>query len=304
MKIIKPVEITRAMITSCSLAEDATPAWTAGTYAVGDERHVVATGRVYRCATAGASATSPELDQANWKDMRPTNKMAPFDIYTNTQAEDTTADITYTIKARFVRDIALFGTDGGTYTVTVKDAPGGAVIDTRTGTLMTHDGGWWNYLFSRRYRVRQVIISGLPIRPNAEITITISAGSGSRRALGMVVFGHMRTLFGSGKWGGTRYGATASPVTYSYIKTEEDGSTVIVRRHKATNIRARVTLPRDQADKAVQLLQGVLDVPVAVIASEIKGYSGLTTFGLIESSPVSYDSAVLANIDINVKGII
>ena len=32
--------------------EDPTPAWTAGTYAVGDERHVVATHRVYKCAVA------------------------------------------------------------------------------------------------------------------------------------------------------------------------------------------------------------------------------------------------------------
>lgn len=304
MNIIQPIEITPAMITACSLAEDPTAAWTSGTYAIGDERHVAATHRVYRCAVAGSRTISPDLDPTNWKDMRPTNKMAPFDIYTSTQAIDDTADISYTINTRFCRDMALYGLEGSSYTVTVKDAAGGTVIDTRTGPLKTHDGGWWSYLFGDRYFVRQVILSNLPMRPAAEITITVSAGTGARRAVGMIVLGNMRQLFGTGDWGGTEYGATAEPVTFSYIKTEDDGTTSIVRRHKATNIRASVMLPRNQADKAVQLLQGVLDIPVAVIATEAPGYAGLTTFGLIESSPVSYDSNNIARIDFNVKGII
>jgi hypothetical protein len=47
-----------------------------------------------------------------------------------------------------------------------------------------------------------------------------------------------------------------------------------------------------------------LDVPVAVIASEKAGYRRLSTFGLLSSSPVSYDSFNTANLSLSVKGLV
>ena len=250
----------------------------------------------------GYAQHSPNLDPVNWKDMRPTNKMAPFDIYTSTQATST-SDITYTINARFCKELALFGLVGSNYTVVVKEYTGGATLETRTGTLREHPSGWWGYLFGTRFEVRQLILEDLPMRPNAEITVTISAGGVNPRALGMLVLGNKKSLTGVGDFGGTRLGATVDPVTYSFIKTDEDGSTTIVRRHKATNLRAEVVLPRDQVDLVVQTLQQVLDTPVAVFASGRAGRS-LSTFGLIQTSPVAYDSISTATINLDVKGII
>lgn len=92
MNFINPITVTAAMIgAGTTLSEDSTTAWAAYTAAVGDYRHVVSTHRVYRCAVAGASATSPELDPTVWVDTRPTNKWAPFDIYTSTAATGTTS---------------------------------------------------------------------------------------------------------------------------------------------------------------------------------------------------------------------
>ncbi len=304
MNFISPITITSTLITSCTLSEDPTAAWTSATYSVGDERHVVATHRVYKCAVAGSRTVSPELDPTNWVDMRPTNKMAPFDIYTSTAATSTTTDITYVFTARFCDSIALYGLEGSTYTISVKDIAGGSVIYTATGPLKTHAKGWFGYLFGVRTNVTRLIFTGIPIHPTAEMTVTISAGSGATRSVGMIVAGVVKALAGGGEWGGAQYGSSAEPVTYSYINTETDGTTMIVRRHKATNLNCKVSMPQRMADQAVESLQSVLDIPCAWFATSINGYDGLNTFGLAASSPVSYDNAGIASIDVNIKGLI
>lgn len=304
MNILKPIPISSALIgTGCTLTEDPTTVWVSGTYAIGDERHLFTTHRVYRCAIAGSSTISPELDPTRWVDMRPTNKMAPFDIYTSTQATSTSIDITYPITARFCNALAIYGLVGATYTITVKDVAGGTVLWTRSGTLKKHGAGWYSYFFGARSLVTKLAFFDLPIRPAAEVTITISAGTSETRAIGLIALGKLKPLVG-GFIGGTQYGATAEPVSYSYIKTEDDGTTTIVRRHSGTNLRCKVFVEHAQADAALALLQEVLDTPVAWIASDLEDYSGLSTFGIASSSPVQYDGPGHAYIDINVKGLV
>jgi len=304
MNILQPIEITSAMIgAGCTLSEDPTSAWVSGTtYAVGDERHVVAKHRVYKNATAGASSISPELDPTRWVDMRPTNKFAPFDTYVSTKATSTSVDITYPITAKFVNSIALYGLVGSSYVITVKDAVGGSVIWSRSGVLKKHGKGWFNYFFGTRSQVTQLVFFDVPMRPAAEITITISASGSNTRSIGVIALGKRRNLAGAFE-GGTESGATAEPISNSYIKRESDGTTTIVRRHSGTDLRCRVFIDQQQADIALGILQDALDIPVACIVTDTEGYSGLSAFGLISSGPVQY-ATPHAYIDVNVKGMI
>jgi len=304
MNIIKPITITSAMIgAGTSMAEDPTAAWVSvATYSVGDLRHVVATHRVYKCAVAGVSSISPELAPTVWVDMRPTNKWAPFDIYTSTAATATTS-LTYVLTPGYFNAIALYGLTGAQYSLTVKDAAGGSVIYTKSGYLYGDPIGWYEYLFGGVKPVTKLLFTNIPIRPASEITLTISASTGQPVGVGMIVCGDYTSLAGSGDWGGPEYGASAEPVTYSYIKTEDDGTTSIVRRHAATNLRVTIAMPRDEADAVLQSMQEVLDVPVAWIATDVPGYSGLSAFG-IGSGAMSYDSFGVATFVINVKGLI
>ena len=75
--------------------------------------------------------------------------------------------------------------------------------------------------------------------------------------------------------GGTRTGATAEPKTFSFIRTNEDGTVEIVRRGSATDLRAKVIMPAAQASRAVSIVQQVLDVPVSIIATTAEGYDYL-----------------------------
>ena len=309
MNIIIPTPVTDAMIgAGTSIAEPSASetAWASATaYAVGDVRIRATTHRKYKCAVAHTSADTPvpEDDPTRWLDIGPTDRWAPFDRYTNTRASTLTS-LTYVLNPGYVNALALYGLIGAQYSITIKDAPAGATIYSKTGFLAQDPHGWYEYLFVAQPAVEKLVLHNLPIRPAAETTIAVTAATGQPVGVGMIVVGDFAPLVGdTAEFGGVQYGASAEPVTYSYINTDEYGTTTIVRRHAATNMRCTVMMPRQFADAALQRLQSVLDQPDACIATTSKGYDGLNVFGLISSSPVSYDSFNIASIDINVKGL-
>lgn len=313
MNVIIPIQITAAMILAgTSIAEPSAAetaaghtAWAAATaYAVGDVRLRAETHRKYRCAVAhtSGSAEYPEVTPTKWVDIGPTDRHAPFDTYTSTAAATVTS-LTYVLKPGYFNSLALYGLQGANYAITVKDAPGGSVIFSATGFLSEDPVDWYEYLFVAPVVRNKLVFTDIPIRPEAELTITITAATGVAVAVGMIVCGDYTPLIGTAAWGGTKWGASAEPVTYSYIKTNEDGSTTIVRRHAATNLRVTVSMPRAQMDAAISTVQRVLDVPVAWIATDMAGFAGLNTFGL-GSSQGTYDNYGIAQMSISVKGFI
>lgn len=302
MNILIPVTVTEAMLTSCTLAEDATAAWTSGTYAVGDERHVVATHRVYRCAVAGTSSITPQSDPTRWVDMRPTNKWAPFDWYTTTAATGTTS-FSYALLPGFVNAITAYGLVGNELTATLKDAPGGTVLATRTVSLYEQAMGLYELAFVPLRQVDRVAITDLPLAPGGELTVTVSGGTGDPVALGMLNLGDYRPLIGGAVWGGTENGAAAEPKSYSYIATLDDGTVQIKRRGAATDLAGTVAMPADQAEYAAATVRRVLDVPVSCVATNRTGYAYLNTFGLISGRVVA-ESSASARFQFSVKGFI
>lgn len=311
MNIIEPLEITDAMFGGgTTIAEpDASVgevAWSNASvaYTVGQEVIRSTTHRVYRCAVAHTSAASPlpENDPTRWVDVGPTNRWAPFDEYTSTPAT-ATASLTFVLTPGFFNALALYGINGTAYSITIKDEPGGTVIFSDSGDLYEPSVGWYEYLFTPLRPLTRLIYNDLPIRPNAELTVTITAGVGVEVGLGMLVLGDFVPLLGAGTFGGTQHGSVAEPISYSYINMAADGTATIVRRHSATNLRARVIVPSSETNYALNQIQRVLDIPVAWIATTDAKYSGLSTFGL-GSATVSYEGPEHSVIDLLVKGLI
>lgn len=301
--------MTDAALLSSSLAEDPTPAWVTGTtYSSGggDEVHRVGTHRVYKDAAGGVSNTAPELDATRWKNMRPTNKWAPFDEYTGTAAQDTTADLVYTFTGRFCNALHLRGLVGAGIVVSVKDAPAGTQIfrypATGVAQLKKAALGYWDYAYGDRRQRTVLSLFDLPIRSNAEITVTISAASGQKRALGLLVCGKLRNLIGRG-WGGVEQDAEANPKTYTQRvpSPSGDGTYTTVVRGSSTDLSLTLHFPRANADACVDQLKDLMTRPVAVIATRVPGFDGLSGFGFITRSPVRYRN-VDASCTLSVEG--
>lgn len=313
MNILAPIKITAAMIgAGTSVAEpsaretaEGITAWANTTYALGDRR--ISDHRVFECVAAIASPTgkTPENDATHWLDAGPSDRWAPFDYYTTTQALDVTS-MTYVLSPGYFNGLSLYGLAGTAIVVSVKDAPGGSQIYryplVGTASLNEPPMGWYDYLFGKRRTRSKLVLTGIPIRSTAEITVTVTNASGQPVGIGMINAGDFRPLIGDADWGGTLSGVTAEPITYSYMQTDEYGKTKIVQRHSATNLRLKVAMPRANADAALASVQEVLDVPVSWVATEAQGFDGLNAFGL-GSASANYTFGI-AEFDINVKGLI
>lgn len=307
MYILIPIEVTSSMVAAgTSIAEPAASetAWVSGgTYAIGDLRIRTTTHKVYSCVQASTGRTQlPENDPTYWLEKGPTLRWAPFDYYTNTTASSATS-LTYVLTPGYFSAISMYGISGANISVTIKDAPGGTVIYSYSSSLYSDPLNWWEYLFVTPDTKTKLVLHDLPVRPNAELTITIT--SSDTVSLGMLTIGHLYPLHGdsAGSWGGTQNGVKAEPISYSYVKVNQDGTTSIVRRSSATGLQATIMLGKDEADNAVQLIQQVLDTPVSWISSLSPGYDGLNVFGL-GSASLSYESPIHATIQLQVKGMI
>ncbi|HYF17687.1 MAG TPA: hypothetical protein VEA40_07430, partial [Ramlibacter sp.] len=295
MNVLIPLTITEAMLaTGTTIAEpDLTlgeSLWvSAGTYAVGDLKVRTTTHKVYECVQAHTGRSQlPENDTAYWLEKSPTNRHAPFDIYTSTQAQALTS-LTYVVRpGTFYNAVGLWGVDGANWSMTFKDAPGGSIFRTESGSLVENAGGMYEYMFPGAWRTKnKVLVKDIEPYPDAEVTVTISAATGNTVKLGVLAIGDLRPL--AENRGGTTYGAIAEPVDYSYQKTEEDGTVTIKRRRSATDLRVRVELAAEDRDSALASLQEVLSVPCGWIATTAEGYDGLSTFGT-GSGPLAYEA--------------
>lgn len=309
MNVLVPITLLDAMLSSSSIAEpDASETvWNAATsYTVGQRVIRTTTHRVYENLIAGVNATLPEVATTEatprWLDYEPTNRWAAFDGIVNTASESTTS-LTFVLLPGFFNAVAMYGLEGATVDVSIKDEPGGTVVYTYSGSLLEPPLDYYDYYFGALRPLSKLVVRDLVPYANPELTITITAAAAAPVAVGMIAIGDLRQLIVSDGIGGTLTGATAEPVTYSYINTDTFGRTTIRRRHSATDMRVRVMLPKEDSDAALATVQEVLDVPAAWIATDVSGYAGLNVFGL-GSGSLSYEGPNHSIFSINVKGFI
>lgn len=306
--ILVPITMTDAMVTSSTAAEPAASgeaAWAAGTnYAIGDEAILVSTHRVYTNLLGGINSTSPELaltgETPRWHDTRPTNKWAAFDGQIDSQSELVTP-LTYVLRPGMLNAIAMYGMDGADISVSIKDAPAGAVVYTYSGSLLEPPIDHYDYYFGRIRGLTKLLLRDLVPYADPEVTITITAGAGVTVKAGMIAFGDLRSLVTVEGTGGTLYGGKAKPITNSYIGKDAYGNFRIVRRSSATDMDITVKVDIADADGALVTIQEVLDIPVALIGTDETNFAGLNVFGLI-AGDVDYQGETHAVIQISVTG--
>ncbi len=275
------------LLAGTTLAEDPTPAWAAGTHAVGYECHLVATHRVYKRTSAAASTAAPNVE-AGWQDMRPTNKWAPFDIYTDTAATSTSADITYVLHTRFCNALMLRGLAGKELDLKIEKTAGGTVLlPTRTYRLQRASRGYWDYAFGTRQPVTALNLTDLPISANAVMTITVRADGTNKRAIGLINRGKLVALHGSGvRFGGTLADPEATPKTYTFRRTRDDGTQEWVPRASAKDLQCDVLMERAQAGPALQQIEGLLKRPVGWLMGLGPHMTEFSAFGFVTKGPV------------------
>lgn len=301
--ILVPMEITDPMFFSSTIAEPA-PSETlwvsAAAYALGERRIRTTTHRVYSATAAHSGRTTlPELDFDFWNDEGPTLKWAALDGTESTPSRVVTP-LTMVLRPGFFNALAIYGLDGALIDITIKESPAGPLFFSTSVDLQEVPLDEYDWCFGRIKPLTRVVELNLLPFPEAELTISITAGTGVTVGVGEIVLGDFRQLIGDAPHGGAKHGASAEPVSKSYIE-EKLGRVKIVKRHSATDLRMQVHMPRMSADYALATIQEVLDVPCSLIATDVPGYGGLSGFGLV-TGPLSYDSPATATFNLSFKG--
>ena len=230
MKIVRPVTITDAVLTSSSVTEPET-LWSGATtyglsaavYRVIDNVHQrfvsLQAGNLNRVPEAATSSTW-------WQATGATNRWACFD--------ETVGSLT-TRASSIAMTLALPGTEradtlylaglaAATCRVQVTDPLAGAVFD-RTVSL-TDPGGvtdWYAYFLEPVRRDTELVITDLPPGAGSTLTLTLT-DTGATVALGVVVAGFSQDI------GGTRWGAQLGIRDYSVKADDAFGNQYVLER--------------------------------------------------------------------------
>lgn len=310
--VLAPIAITPAMITSMTAAgvampEDTHPAWSAANFAVGDRVYKASTHRVYEAAQVMTSAApkDPETpanrfnaagEVTYWIDAGPTNKYAMFDSVVSTPTVGA-SPLVITLTPGYMNGFALFGLDGDSLAVTVKDAPGGTVIYSHSVPLEgSAPADYYEYFFDRFKPQTQFIATGIDPYNAAEITLTLTKGSGNAQ-IGMFAIGDMRPI------GAPLRGASVEPVDYSYTSIDAFGNLTTKKRSNATGLNISCKMNIEDANAVLDTVKELLGIPVVVVGSTATMYEALTVFGLV-SARQQYDDFGEPVINITVKGTI
>lgn len=289
------------------LPEDPNPAWSASTtYGIGQRVHLVSTHRVYESAAASNLGKDPSsvMNQYNaagnptwWIDIGPTNKYAAFDGAITSQTSGS-SPLVITLTPGAFTGLALFGLEADSYSIEVRDAPGGSLIYNEQNVSLesTAPADYYEYFFDRFKPMTQLIRTSMEPYSNSEIILKLYKGSGEAK-IGMFAIGDLRPI------GVAQRDVQVEPQDFSYFRQDAFGNSVIKRRPSATGMRLRAVLDLDDANAVLDTVKGVLGTPVVVVASQAAGFEWLTVFGLISGSisPVPYPYATL---DLTVKGFI
>lgn len=238
MKLLIPYTITTARLSSSSVPENDHPEWLPVTYSAGDRVIRAATHQIYERASAGASAIAPELDEAGWIKVGPTNRWAMLD---ESVGSSTTANGSVSVTLALpgsVGDVVLMGVIGSSVAIAVN----GSTVRTASVPAQAVPGAG-----------STLVISGLAIGGAPSLSVTVT-GSGVV-SVGTLAVGTFSTI------GQPEVGMKLGMQDYSSKTFDAYGSATVVRRSSSRKIDVQFTAASTSFDQAARILAAARSRP-------------------------------------------
>lgn len=291
MRVIKPIAIGDAQLTSSNVPETEYPAWVAGTYALGVRR--IKDHHIYE--SLGVANTTDPSDATKWLDLGFTNRWRMFD----NKVESLTSNpgtIVVTIKpGAVVNSLALFNLKGKSVTVTMIDALEGEVYRKAVSLVDAAVTNWYDWFFEPVGIRTDVVVLDMPPYGSANIVVTIDAGPE------VAAVGHM--VVGAAKQIGTAlYGSSVGINDYSRKTTDDFGNTVVIQRSFSNRADFDVSLDTADVTKIRRLLADLRATPVVWIGEET--YEATILFGFYKDFQIVFSGPTVSDCSITVEGVI
>ena len=268
MKMIRPLTVTDAMLTSSSVPETEFPAWSAATtYAVGDK--TIKAHRLWQSVVAANLNHDPETAGVSfWVDVGPTNRWALFDTTVGTR---TTATNSLAVTLAPGRIDALSILSATCATAAVVLTVGAETVYSRTESMI--DSGvidWFGYFFDEPVPRSDLVLTDLPVYGEGVLTVTLS-GVGSI-ACGAMIVGRQAEI------GNVLQSPTVGIIDFSSITRDDFGNPTLVKRSFSKRCEVKLVLTRAQVDYVYGLLTDYRATPMVWIGGA-NTYQALIVFG-------------------------
>jgi len=296
MQIIKPIDITEAVLVASNVPEDDYPPWNSSTaYRVGDR--CLCNRRIYEALVAhsGVDPAGSATNPATWLDLGMDNRWRMFDDKVGTQTRQTGGIAVALQPNAVINALALFNLQGSTVTVTMTDPVEGEVY---RRTLSLVDAGvnrWYDWFFAPIGRHTDLVLPDLPAYGTAQLSVTVD-NAGDPAACGHLVVGTQVEL------GVALYGTSVGITDYSRKDVDDFGNAIVVER--AYSKRAEFDLRVDTAQVATvqRLLASLRARPVVWIGEA--SYEATLIFGFFKDFSISISGPSISDGTLTVEGLV
>lgn len=295
MRIIKPVEITPAILKSSNVPETDYAAWSAATaYAVGAKATYNHRNYEALVASTGANPETDTSDPPKWLDLGATNRWRMFDDMVGSLTEQTGSIVVELQPGAVINSVALFNLLGRSATVTLTD-PVDSIVYQRTVSLI--DAGvtnWYEWFFAPISRQTDFVLLDLPAYGTATLSVVIDNAAGTA-ACGHLVMGRQAEI------GVALYGSGVGITDYSRKEADAFGNAIVVERSFSKRAEFDVMVDTPQIGRVQRLLAGIRAQPVVWIGAE--GYESTVLFGYYRDFSISISGPSVSDATITVEGL-
>ncbi len=292
MKIIRPAEITNAMVTTNvpELYAD----WSGSTtYAIGDP--VVRGDSVYESIQGSNLNNDPLTQPTFWIRTGSSQKMAAFDGQVSDVVRHTTDIEIDVAPGQIIDSVSYFGLVANFATLIIRDGPGGPIIyEDRQSLQGAESVSWYQYFFFDPFLKRtQAVFSNIP--PIADPHLTIIIEGQDPVELGEVVMGREYVL------GCAAFGARAGIIDFSRKETDEFGTATFVRRNFSKRVDCQIIIDNFNLNRVQRTLYDVRATPLTwIVADDPRFEEPLVVYGFYRdfTTEIAYPNHSLCNIEI------
>ena len=298
MKVLAPISITDAMLTSSTVAETDHAEWVAGTaYTAGQKVIRMATHRIYEALTSTTGDT-PETSPTKWLDLGATNRWKAFDQKIGTATAQADSMEWGIDPGQTVGSVGLLELVAESVRVRVSDATDGLVYDstqTLTGAITSAD--WFTYFFEPVSRRPFALFADLPSYRDPTITITVSGLAGEAVECGVCLLGTY-TKFADA----VRYGASAGIVDYSKKTVDDFGNVQITERAFSKRASWQMLVANTDIDNLQRTLASLRATPALYIGSD--RFDATLVYGFYRDFDITIEFYTHSECSIELEGLI
>lgn len=301
MRVIPPITVTDAMLTSSTVPETDYTAWSSGTtYAAEAYVRVVSANyhKVFQSVQNSNQNHDPVTDDGTWwVEIGPTNRWKMFDLLRSTGTAATSVITVVITPGQRVDSIGLVGLVGTD--VAIGETVGGGGVYSYSASLNTRPTStWYEYFFGAFSFKTALVRVDLPPISTAVITVTVVNSGGGAVEIGGVVLGMSVYL------GATQYDATSDALNFSTVTRDFAGNATMVQRRTVPKTNQRVVCTKDNVPKVIAVRTSLDAVPAlwsGIDDADHAYFEPLLILGFYRAFPVAIDGPEHATINLELE---